>query len=113
MVSWELSVHSKAMSTLMPPCSPEMTMGDSISAVLPRLRCLTKASIPPSYSRTTVVGSTPRASVSTSRTPEFRNASSRRRCSRVENVKSVIVKVLADGLKVTDVPFLPFDGPTT
>ena len=45
----------------------------------------------------TTFGSTPRASVSTMRTPEFRKASSRRRCSSVAKSNSVLVKVSLRG----------------
>ena len=41
-------------------------------------------------------------------TPEFRNASSRRRCSSVAKSNSVMVKVLGEGRNVTSVPCLSF-----
>ena len=41
------------------------------------------------------------------RTPELRNANSRRRCSRVLKSNSAMEKVLSDGRKVTSVPVRP------
>ena len=45
-------------------------------------------------------------------TPEFRNASSRRRCSSVAKSNSTMVKVLGEGRNVTSVPRLSFASPT-
>ena len=56
------------------------------------------------------MGSAPRSSVSTMRTPEFRNASSRSRCSRVAKSNSVLVKISVEGKKVTSVPCWPAGG---
>ena len=46
-------------------------------------------------------------------TPEFRNASSRRRCSSVAKSNSIMVKVSVEGRKLTSVPRLPPASPTT
>ena len=45
-------------------------------------------------------------------TPEFKNASSRNRCSSVAKSNSSMVKVLGEGRKVTSVPLLLFALPT-
>ena len=53
---------------------------------------------------TSTKGSAPRWSFSQMVTPEFRNASSRSRCSRVFRSKSIKAKVSSEGMKVTSVP---------
>ena len=59
----------------------------------------------------TDLGSTPRASVSVSVTPELRKASSRSRCSRVAKSNSVLLKVRLLGRKAISVPVLVPDLP--
>ncbi len=48
--------------------------------------------------------SAPRRSLKRMVTPEFRKASSRRRCSSVFRSNSICEKVCSDGMKVIDVP---------
>jgi hypothetical protein len=59
-----------------------------------------------------VFSSSWRASVRSRRTPEFRKASSRKRCSSLSQSNSVILKVSGLGRKVTFVPFFSPAGPT-
>ncbi len=87
--------------------------GLGISGVLLRSRNFTKASTPPSYFISSRFSTAWRMSDSTMLTPELRKASSRRRCSSVAKSNSTMVKVLGDGKKVTSVPRLPFESPTT
>ena len=89
----------------MPSRSALIMIGAGISDVL---RGRDSARTPRGRRRSTAPRSSrpPRLSESTIVTPEFRNASSRSRCSSVAKSNSVMVKVCGDGRNVTSVPRL-------
>src|SRR5664280_1996231 len=97
----------------MPSRSALIMTGFGISGVLLRSRYFTNSSTPPTYFIFSLFSTAWRMSDSTMLTPEFRNASSRRRCSIVAKSNSTMVKVLGDGKNVTCVPRLPPLSPTT
>src|SRR5450759_3124633 len=81
----------------MPSRSALIMTGFGISGVLLRSRYFTNSSTPPTYFISSRFSTAWRMSDSTMLTPEFRNASSRRRCSVVAKSNSTMVKVLGDG----------------
>src|ERR1700681_977234 len=97
----------------MPFMSALIMIGAGTIGFMLRSRYFTNSSTPPLYIISSRFSTAWRMSDSTILTPEFRNASSRRRCSSVAKSYSTLVKVPVEARNVTSVPRLPLASPTT
>ncbi|MNE67511.1 hypothetical protein D3C80_1631220 [compost metagenome] len=107
--SLKLSFHCNATSTPMPSSRWMLKWNTWLTAVLLTFRYSTKARRPPSYLNSSSLPL--RSSLSMMPTPELRNDSSRRRLARMSQLKWILAKVSADGLKWIWVPVVS-ESPT-
>ena len=87
-------------------------MGSLIRGTFDLSKYFTNSLTPPSYERVTLFSFSSLRSANSIITPEFKNANSLNRCSKVLKSYFIFVNVSSEAQNLTSVPFLSPAGPT-